>query len=104
MSVILLIGLTYTFVLTGDYGAMDRFVFQKLSFADTTLRMQKYLYAFITLGISAFLTLILLRRLSIVFKIIFCKKTMDWGKTTHGITKLVENNTENTSLQEEQPV
>ena len=71
VSVILLIGLTYTFVLTGDYGAMDRFVFQKLSFADTTLRMQKYLYAFITLGISAFLTLILLRRLSIVFKIIF---------------------------------
>ena len=27
----------------------------------------------------------------IVFKIIFCKKTMDWGKTTHGVTQLVEN-------------
>lgn len=26
----------------------------------------------------------------IVFKIIFCKKTMDWGKTTHGVTKIDE--------------
>lgn len=24
----------------------------------------------------------------IVFKIIFCKKTMDWGKTVHGVTKI----------------
>ena len=41
----------------------------------------------------------------IVFKIIFCKKTMDWGKTTHGVTKLVENNTEEElPVQEEQPV
>ena len=41
----------------------------------------------------------------IVFKIIFCKKTMDWGKTTHGVTKLVENNTdEELPVQEEQPV
>ena len=24
----------------------------------------------------------------IVFKIIFCKKTMDWGKTVHGVTKV----------------
>ena len=24
----------------------------------------------------------------IVFKIIFCKKTMDWGKTIHGVTKI----------------
>lgn len=24
----------------------------------------------------------------IVFKIIFCKKTMDWGKTVHGITQI----------------
>ena len=27
----------------------------------------------------------------IVFKIIFCKKTMDWGKTQHGVTKVVNN-------------
>ena len=27
----------------------------------------------------------------IVFKIIFFKKTMDWGKTTHGVTKIQEN-------------
>lgn len=27
----------------------------------------------------------------IVFKIIFCKKTMDWGKTVHGLTKISEN-------------
>ena len=27
----------------------------------------------------------------IVFKIIFFKKTMDWGKTTHGVTKVIEN-------------
>lgn len=24
----------------------------------------------------------------IVFKIIFCKKTMDWGKTVHGVTQI----------------
>lgn len=36
----------------------------------------------------------------IVFKIIFFKKTMDWGKTTHGVTKVVENN-ENNDEQEE---
>lgn len=41
----------------------------------------------------------------IVFKIIFFKKTMDWGKTTHGVTKLVENNPEEEMMQqEEQPV
>ena len=41
----------------------------------------------------------------IVFKIIFFKKTMDWGKTTHGVTKLVENNPEEEPVQqEEQPV
>lgn len=27
----------------------------------------------------------------IVFKIIFAKKNMDWGKTTHGLTKIIEN-------------
>lgn len=27
----------------------------------------------------------------IVFKIIFFKKTMDWGKTTHGVTKIAED-------------
>ena len=32
--------------------------------------------------------------LFIVFKIIFFKKTMDWGKTTHGVTKLVDNSTD----------
>ena len=37
----------------------------------------------------------------IVFKIIFCKKTMDWGKTTHGVTQIVENKVEN---KEEQTV
>ena len=37
----------------------------------------------------------------IVFKIIFFKKTMDWGKTTHGVTKLTENTT---NKQEEQTV
>ncbi len=41
----------------------------------------------------------------IVFKIIFCQKNMDWGKTTHGVTKLVENNTDDEiPLKEEQPV
>ena len=41
----------------------------------------------------------------IVFKIIFFKKTMDWGKTTHGVTKLVENKPEEEPVpQEEQPV
>lgn len=34
----------------------------------------------------------------IVFKIIFFKKTMDWGKTTHGVTKVVENNDEQEEL------
>ena len=27
----------------------------------------------------------------IVFKIIFFPKTMDWGKTTHGVTKIEED-------------
>lgn len=34
----------------------------------------------------------------IVFKIIFFKKTMDWGKTTHGVTKVVENTAEEAEL------
>ena len=36
----------------------------------------------------------------IVFKIIFCKKTMDWGKTVHGVTKI--NSQENIPITEEQ--
>lgn len=48
VSVILCIGLVYTFVLVGDYGAMDHFIFQKLSFADSGLRFQKYAYFILT--------------------------------------------------------
>ncbi|WP_244916257.1 YidC/Oxa1 family membrane protein insertase [Helicobacter marmotae] len=48
LSVILCIGVVYTFVLVGDYGAMDNFILQKLSFANAELRVQKYLYAFLT--------------------------------------------------------
>ena len=44
----------------------------------------------------------------IVFKIIFFKKTMDWGKTQHGVTKIVENKpdneSENTQEQDKQTV
>lgn len=41
----------------------------------------------------------------IVFKIIFFKKTMDWGKTQHGVTQIVENKTsEDTEQKEEQAV
>lgn len=39
----------------------------------------------------------------IVFKIIFFKKSMDWGKTAHGLTKVVEN-ADNSEEKEEQTV
>ena len=35
----------------------------------------------------------------IVFKIIFFKKTMDWGKTTHGVTKITDNTVKTTEKQ-----
>lgn len=42
--------------------------------------------------------------LFIVFKIIFFKKTMDWGKTTHGVTKLVDNSVDEPTQENQQAV
>ena len=71
VSVILCIGLVYTFVLVGDYGALDGLIFHKLSFSDPNLRLQKYILFFLTLFGSMIFVWLTLRYLGRVFKITF---------------------------------
>ena len=69
-SVALLIGLIYSFVLVGDYGAMDRGIFQKLDFINPDLRFEKYLYFSISAIFSILLVLVLFKKLAVIFKIV----------------------------------
>ncbi|WP_207798761.1 hypothetical protein, partial [Helicobacter cinaedi] len=59
VSVILCIGLVYTFVLVGDYGAMDHFILQKLSFSNPDLRFQKYVCFILAVCVSIIFCLLM---------------------------------------------
>ncbi|RAX53190.1 hypothetical protein CCY99_06255 [Helicobacter sp. 16-1353] len=67
----LILGIIYTFILVGDYGAMDRFILQKLPFVDPNYRFQKYLFALLSAFIAGILGLLMLRLVA-VWKILFC--------------------------------
>ena len=71
VSVILCIGIIYTFVLTGDYGAMDHFIFQKLNFANPDLRLQKYLYFILTLCFFVIFCLFMMKWLKQIWSVLF---------------------------------
>ncbi|WP_394967749.1 YidC/Oxa1 family membrane protein insertase [uncultured Helicobacter sp.] len=71
VSVILCIGLVYTFIFTGDYGAMNHFVLEKLNFANPELRAQKYIQFFITFFGSIIVMGLVLRYLDRVWKFCF---------------------------------
>ena len=71
VSVILVIGIVYSFVLVGDYGAMNHFILEKLSFANPALRTQKYLGFFVAFFGSMVFVALTLRYLKMPFQILF---------------------------------
>ena len=71
VSVILCIGLVYTFVLVGDYGSMNHFVLEKLNFANPDLRAQKYLLFFVVFFGSMMFVGLVLRYLKKVWQFCF---------------------------------
>ncbi|WP_236032319.1 sulfatase-like hydrolase/transferase, partial [Helicobacter cinaedi] len=71
VSVILCIGLVYTFVLVGDYGAMDHFVLQKPNFANHDLRIQKYVCFILAVCVSIIFCLLMTKWLKQIWGILF---------------------------------
>ncbi|MGX2982797.1 YidC/Oxa1 family membrane protein insertase [Helicobacter sp. 23-1045] len=73
MSFALFVGIVYSFVLVGDYGAMDRFVFQKtlLPFNDPQMRLKRFVEFGIVAFVGAIFLLFMLKRLRLAMKIIF---------------------------------
>lgn len=71
ISVILCIGLVYTFVLVGDYGAMDYFMLQRLNFINPDFKMQKYISFFVTVCGSILLAIFFMRWFQPAWKILF---------------------------------
>ena len=65
----LLLCLIYSFVLVGDYGAMDNFILQNPAFKDPDLRLQKYINALIAIAVSGIVAFFFLRRFSIACKV-----------------------------------
>ncbi|MGX2983429.1 sulfatase-like hydrolase/transferase, partial [Helicobacter sp. 23-1045] len=60
----------YCFVLVGDYGAMDRFILQKLNFKNPDLRVQKHLFFIATAIGSVIFVGVFLKKLGGVLKIL----------------------------------
>lgn len=71
VSVILCIGLVYTFVIVGDYGAMDHFIFQKPNFANPDLRIQKYVCFILAVCVSIIFCLLMTKWLKQIWGILF---------------------------------
>ena len=71
VSVILCIGLVYTFILVGDYGVMDHFIFQKLNFANPDLRLKKYTYFLLTLCGAVIFLLFMMKWLKQIWSVLF---------------------------------
>lgn len=65
LSVILFSGIVYSFILVGDYGALDRFVFQKglLSFNDPQMRLRQIIEFSVVIIIGVMFATFLLKKL-----------------------------------------
>ena len=70
-SVILLIGFIYTFILTGDYGAMDHFVLQKPTFLNPEFRAQKNIQALCAFIASIAIVVLCFKYLKRIWQILF---------------------------------
>ncbi len=70
-SILLLMGLINTFILTGDYGAMDHFVLQRTDFDNPALKTQKIIYALCVLIGSIIVVSLFLKKLKVVWGITF---------------------------------
>ena len=73
VSVILCIGLVYTFVLVGDYGSMNHFVLEKANFIknNSIHRTQRIIESVLPSVFIVFIVVFLIKRLKIVWKITF---------------------------------
>ena len=69
LSTILALGVLYTFILSGDYGALDHLVLQNPTFLDRT-RIQRYLIFNISLIVALVLVFVFLKRLIHIWKIL----------------------------------
>ncbi|MGX2982247.1 sulfatase-like hydrolase/transferase [Helicobacter sp. 23-1045] len=71
LSVALFIGIAYSFIFTGDYGAMDHFVFQRTPFDDKNALVSAAREFVLVLCVGVLFVAIALKYLLVVWKIIF---------------------------------
>ena len=72
VSVILCVGLVYTFVLVGNYGAMDHFILHDTtSLYDSSMKLQRYFYFLFVLCGAVIFCLFMMRWLKQIWGILF---------------------------------
>ena len=71
LSLVLIIGLIYSFILTGDYGVMDHFTLQKTPFYDESMQLNRILEFSAVLALSIAIIAIFFTKLLRVWQIAF---------------------------------
>lgn len=71
VSFLLLMGLVFNFVLPGDYGLMNHFVFDNIDFSKPDLKIYKYVSNITALILCAIVVFLLLKKILVIWKVCF---------------------------------